>query len=213
MKKIIYSLALISFLASCQSGPEGETATTGDKQEAAAATGGTTYNADLANSSVTFIGTKPVGTHQGLMHLTSGNLTVENGNITAGSFKIDMSKMEIQDKDTNYSFKLVGHLLSADFFDAAKYPTSSFEITACEALTNDSTGNTHRISGNLTMKDSTKNVTFPAKVAVTETSLTATADFNIDRTQWGLFYGNDKSLGDKFIYPEVKIMLNLQATK
>ncbi len=212
MKKILYSIAFISLIASCQNAPEGENASTTDKQEAAKATGGSVYTVDNVTSSVTFIGTKPVGTHTGLMHLSTGSLNVENGNITGGSFNVDMTKIESKDADTNYSFKLIGHLLSPDFFDAAKYPTAKFEITKCEALTNDSTG-THRISGNLTLKDSTKNVTFPAKVSITDAGVSATADFNIDRTQWGLHYGNDKSLKDKFIYPEVKIMLNIQAKK
>ncbi|MBK8329991.1 MAG: YceI family protein [Bacteroidetes bacterium] len=85
-------------------------------------------------------------------------------------------------------------------------------MTNCTALTNDSNA-THTFSGNLTLKDSTKNVTFPAKVTMNDATITAVADFNIDRTQWGLFYGNDKSLGDKFIYPEVKIKLNINAKK
>lgn len=212
MKTLIYSLAFISMLASCQNAPEGETAKTGDKQEASASATGTTYMVDNATSTINFLGTKPVGTHNGQMHMKDGSFIVDNGNITGGSFTVDMSKMEIQDKDTAYSYKLVGHLLSADFFDAAKYPTSKFEITQCEVLTNDSTG-THRISGNLTMKDSTKNVTFPAKISITDAGVTATADFNIDRTLWGLYYGNDKSLKDKFIYPEVNIKLNIQAKK
>ena len=200
MKTLIYSLAFMSMLASCQNAPEGETAKTGDKQEASATATGTTYTVDNATSTINFLGTKPVGTHNGQMHMKDGSFIVDNGNITGGSFTVDMSKMEIQDKDTAYSYKLVGHLLSADFFDAAKYPTSKFEIT-------------HRISGNLTMKDSTKNVTFPAKISITDAGVTATADFNIDRTLWGLYYGNDKSLKDKFIYPEVNIKLNIQATK
>ena len=37
------------------------------------------------------------------------------------------------------------------------------------------------------------------------------ANFNIDRTNWGLSYGNDKSLGDKYIRPEVNIGLNIVA--
>jgi hypothetical protein len=44
-------------------------------------------------------------------------------------------------------------------------------------------------------------------------SLIADADFNIDRTQWGIVYGNDKSLGDKFIRPEVNIKLHIEANK
>jgi polyisoprenoid-binding protein YceI len=211
MKKTILSLAVIAFMASCQSAPDGETAKTADTQEAAKATGAA-YKVDVANSTVSFLGTKPVGTHTGDFKLTDGNVNVENGNITSGSFTIDINSMKMTDKDTAYMGKLLGHLLSGDFFEATKYPTSKFEITACEAVTGDANA-THKISGNLTLKDSTKNVSFPAKVDLTDAGLKATADFNIDRTQWGLFYGNDKSLGDKFIYPEVKITLNISATK
>lgn len=211
MKKVILSLSVLAFLASCQSAPEGEAAQTSDTQQAAAASGAA-YKVDLANSTVSFIGTKPVGTHSGDFKLTEGTVNVENGNITSGNFTIDVKSMKITDKDTAFTGKLLGHLLSGDFFEAEKYPTAKFEITACEALTGDSVSS-HKISGNLTLKDSTKNVTFPAKVEVSETGLKANATFNIDRTQWGLFYGNDKSLGDKFIYPEVNISLNISATK
>jgi polyisoprenoid-binding protein YceI len=211
MKKVLLSLTALAFLAACQSAPEGETAQTGDTQAVANAAG-TVYNLDVATSTVGFLGTKPVGTHAGEFKLTQGSLTIDNGNITAGNFTIDVKSLAIKDADTTGSYNLVGHLLSPDFFDAAKFGTASFAVTACEALTGDSTA-THKISGNLTLKDSTKNVSFPAKVTLSDSTVSATASFNIDRTQWGLFYGNDKSLGDKFIYPEVKITLNIAGKK
>lgn len=212
MKKVILSLTALAFFAACQNAPEGDTAQTADTQTVATDSNGTVYNVDLATSSVGFLGTKPVGTHAGEFKLTEGSLTVANGNITAGNFTIDVNSMTIKDADTNGAYKLVGHLLSPDFFDAAKFGTAKFAVTACEAVTGD-TNATHKISGNLTLKDSTKNVSFPAKVTVSDAGVTATASFNIDRTQWGLFYGNDKSLGDKFIYPEVKISLNIATKK
>ena len=63
------------------------------------------------------------------------------------------------------------------------------------------------------MKGVTKSVTFPAIVKATPEALLAQANFNINRTDWGLVYGNDKSLGDKFIRPEVNIALNIAAKK
>ena len=101
---------------------------------------------------------------------------------------------------------------SADFLDTEKFPTAKFEITSVAPLANDSSA-THTISGNLTLKDSTKNISFPAKLTVADNNLQAQANFNIDRTLWGLYYGNDKSLGDKFIRPEVNIKLNITANK
>ena len=206
-------MTVLAFLAACQSAPEGESAATGDTQTVATDSTGTVYQLDLATSTVGFLGSKPVGTHAGEFKLTEGSLTLANGNISAGNFTIDINSLAIKDADTNGAYKLVGHLLSPDFFDAAKFATAKFAVTACEAMpAGDSTG-THKISGNLTLKDSTKNVSFPAKVTVSDAGVTATASFNIDRTQWGLFYGNDKSLGDKFIYPEVKITLNIACKK
>lgn len=72
---------------------------------------------------------------------------------------------------------------------------------------------THTVTGNLTLKDITKSITFPAKIAMAENQVTADANFNIDRTQWGIVYGNDKSLGDKMIASEVNMQLHLVANK
>jgi polyisoprenoid-binding protein YceI len=213
---LVVSIALAT-LASCTNAPEADKAATSDKQEVGAADGAT-YAADLNLSSVSFIGTKPTGQHSGEFALTDGNLVVKDGSVTGGKFTINIGSLKITDKDTAGANNLKGHLLSPDFFDAGKYGTASFEITGAEVY--DSTkmksllpGATHLISGNLKLKDSTKNVTFPAQVSVTGEGVTAIADFNIDRSNWGLSYGNDKSLGDKFIRPEVNIKLKLAANK
>jgi polyisoprenoid-binding protein YceI len=69
------------------------------------------------------------------------------------------------------------------------------------------------VSGNLTLKDQTKNVSFPAKIDLDDNTLKAKANFDIDRRQWQMNYGNDKTLGDKFISETVNIELDLQAKK
>ena len=100
----------------------------------------------------------------------------------------------------------------------AKYPTAKFEITKVEPF--DSTkeksllaGATHLISGNLTLKDSTKNVSFPAKVSVADNTLTAEADFNIDRTEWGMSYKGPNNPADWVIKKEVNLKLNIKGGK
>ena len=213
MKKAIFAVAaLAAFITACNSAPEADAATTTEKQEAAAATGAS-FAIDTTTSSVEWLGTKPVGQHNGSFKVANGNFTIAEGNIAAGSFTIDINSLNNFDlKAEEGKEKLEGHLKSADFFDVAKYPTAKFEITQVEPLANDSTA-THKISGNLTLKDSTKNVSFPAKVTLAENNVKASANFNIDRTQWGMYYGNDQSLGDKFIRPEVNIKLNITATK
>jgi polyisoprenoid-binding protein YceI len=69
------------------------------------------------------------------------------------------------------------------------------------------------VSGNLTLKDVTKNVSFPAKIDLDGNTLKAKANFDIDRRQWQMNYGNDKTLGDKFISEKVNIELDLQGNK
>lgn len=212
MKKAFFSLSVLAVLATaCNNAPEADAATTAEAQTAAAAAGAN-YTIDTTTSVVEWLGTKPVGKHHGTFKIKNGEFSIADNNITAGKFTIDVNSLTDLDMEGDQKANLENHLKSADFFDVAKYPNASFEITGVEAVSGDSTA-THKISGNLTLKDSTKNVSFPAKVAVNDNKVTATANFNIDRTQWGMFYGNDQSLGDKFIRPEVNIKLNINANK
>ena len=109
--------------------------------------------------------------------------------------------------------------MSGDFFDADKFGTAKFEITKVEPYTPNSSdtsvveGANFRISGNFTLKDVTKNITFPARIDLDGNTLKAKGNFDIDRRQWNMNYGNDKTLGDKFISEKVNIELDLQATK
>ena len=74
---------------------------------------------------------------------------------------------------------------------------------------------THWISGNLTMRGTSKNIKFPAAVSMENGVITAKAGFNIDRTEWGLSYGDEADAVDKakdqFIYNTVSLMLDVKA--
>jgi polyisoprenoid-binding protein YceI len=219
MKKSLFVLAAgIALLASCKDAPEADKAVTEERKEASAAVGAS-FAVDTITSSVGWVGTKPTGSHNGTFKLTGGDISVNNSAITGGSFEVSIKSMVCTDLQAGQGKeKLEGHLLSPDFFDAAKYPTAKFVITSVEKFDSTKAGTgtllkdaTHTISGNLTLKDSTKNVTFPAKVTIAADKVTAYADFNINRTDWGMKYGSDQSLGDKFIRPEVNIRLNIAA--
>jgi polyisoprenoid-binding protein YceI len=218
MKRILLSTtALAFFFASCQNAPEADQAQTADAVEVTA-TDGPTHKADPANSKFEFIGTKPVAQHHGTIQLKDGQLTVSGDVITGGTFVFDLNTLVTDDQDNDDNAKLTGHLKSADFFDVENHPDATFEIvsvTAGVAESDDLIAKdaTHTVTGNLTMKGVTKSITFPAKVEINDSQVSAQANFNIDRTQWGLVYGNDQSLGDKFIRPEVNIQLQLQAQK
>lgn len=220
MKKIILSVTTLALFAACNNTPSADKAETGDKQTAATAEGAA-YTTDNT-STVTWTGTKPTGAHTGIFAVKDGSLSVKDGNITAGKFNIDILSLNEKDQtDTVSKAKLETHLKSPDFFDASKFPTATFEITGVEAFKYDSLtmkdvvmkDATHTIKGNLSLKDSTKNISFPAKMAIEGDKVTAIADFNIDRSLWGLNYKGGKNAQDWVISKTVNIKLNIIATK
>ncbi len=217
MRKLIF--ILVPFLMfSCKQAPKGDSAEVGEAQDVAAASEtAKNYRVILGSSAVNWIGTKPTGSHNGALSLTEGNISVENGSIVAGDFIIDMNSLVALDMDEENNAKLAGHLKSPDFFDVENNPTAKFEIVSVAGLPENPEeeilfeGATHQVTGNLELKGTTKSVTFPAKVTLNESVVSTEAKFNIDRTDWGVHYGNDKSLGDKFIHPIVQIGLDIQA--
>ena len=219
MKKIVFISILTAIIfASCNSAPRADEAKT-EEQQAVSAIEGHLFKAD-SNQTIQFIGTKPVGEHQGTFNITSGEFFVKNDIIlTSGKLTFDIGSLKIIDEDTTGTTKLASHLLSPDFFDVANYPTARFEITSIEEYVADSTNPivlndaTNTVKGNLTLKGITKNISFPVAINIMPRTLTARANFNINRTDWGLVYRNDQSLGDKFIRPEVNISFSITASK
>jgi polyisoprenoid-binding protein YceI len=218
MKKLIFTTLLLpAVFAACTSNPEGEKAQTQEAQEVAASAG-TAFTLD-STAVINWTGNKIDGSHQGTFRFKEGNVFVENGNITSGNFVIDINSLTDLDmaKDPEMKGMLEGHLKSPDFFDAAKYPTGKFEITSVKVADSTEKGKmtdaTHVIMGNLTLKDTTHNIIFPAKVSIGESNVSVVADFNIDRSMWGMNYKGQNNPKDWIISKEVNLKLNLSAAK
>lgn len=215
----ILAVTLLMGVVSCgDDAPKGDNATITDKQDATATTG-QTFTVDTTASRIRFTGHGVGKNHPGVFRLTSGNVAVANNTITGGEFTINVKSMEMEEKGDMFENKLRPHLLSGDFFDADKFGTARFELTGVQPFTNDGKdtslveGANYTISGNLTIRNTTKNISFPARVDLDDNTLKAKANFDIDRRQWQMNYGNDKTLGDKFISETVNIELDLQAKK
>ncbi len=155
---------------------------------------------------------------------TTGTFSVENGNLASGSLTSDINTLLTDTKavdpkasEGKTSADLDGHLKSADFFDVAKYPTVKFDITKVEDLAagteSKTVGANKTVSGNLTIKDKTVNVTFPAKVEITENNVTVDSKFTINRQDWGLSYGAEGDPKDWMISQEVDLELHIVAGK
>ncbi len=216
MKKMFLSLAALSMMAmSCGDGKDVEST---DAQEVIDQTTETTveYSTVKEGSKVHWHATKlVVGEHMGYFSLSNGSAKATDGKLTNGSFTVDISTLTNTDiEDAEKKGQLEGHLKSADFFNAEKYPTAKFEITKVEAAEGDY--NT-TISGNLMLKDSTRNVTFDANVEATDEMVSIKSEkFNIDRTQWGIHYGAEGTpdlVKDNVISNAVGITIDVTLTK
>lgn len=172
------------------------------------------YTANVTESSIAWQGFKPTGKHNGTINIADGSFDVTDGKIASGSFTIDMNSIVDLDipAEEKGNAKLVGHLKSADFFDVEKFPTATFEVTGLE----ESEGKT-MLSGNLTLKEKTNNITFPVSVSNDGNTLMLTSEtFTIDRSKWDVKYGSKSffdNLGDKFINDDIELTVSVMATK
>lgn len=224
MKKLsILALSAVLVAVSCKESKT-DTVTTATEQAVAEQTGETfTVNTDSTT-------VKWTAYHKGGLNprfgttKTAGTFSVENGNLTSGSLVSDLNSLTTDPaavdpklSDGKTSADLDGHLKSADFFDTAKYPSVKFDITKVEDLAAGTeskvAGANKTVSGNLTIKDKTVNVSFPAKVEVTENGLTLVSNFTINRQDWGLAYGTEGDPKDWMISQEVDLELNVVAGK
>jgi polyisoprenoid-binding protein YceI len=211
-------LAMIALLAACGQEPAGEKVEAEDAQEVAARSAkANTLEVLPDRSTIKWEGSKLVGgNHVGTIAIQEGQVVVEDGKLTGGRFVIDMTSIKNKDLPDEKGIKLVGHLSSGDFFEVEKYPEAVFEITKVEDAMDKETGVTHRITGNLMMKDSTKSITIPAKMEVGEGKFyAATPQFVIDRTAWNVMYGAG-ALGtakDNIINDNIGLSLEIAAAE
>lgn len=212
------ALALSMFIA-CKN-TKGEDAKVGDKVENATKAEGKTYQVDAGLSKVMWEGSKPVGTHNGTVNVSQGNVVVDGGSVVGGTFTLDMNSISVLDLQGDDKAYLESHLKGMgddnadDFFNVKKYPTATYEITKVTKKTGDANANS-LIYGNLTMRDVTKSVAFAANVNVADGKVqVSTPQFKLDRTQWGIKYGSPsffEGLKDKAINNDIGLKINLVA--
>ncbi len=172
-----------------------------------------TAKVDIQNSIVNWNGYKVTGKHIGTVKLKNGSLTLVDGKLTGGSFEIDMNTINCTDLDSEYAQKLVNHLKSDDFFGVANHPVAKFVIT--RVIAQDNRGN-YKIIGNITIKETTKEVKFFGNVTTSGNQVSASGKMTIDRSEFNVRYGSGSffdGLGDKTIYDEFDLEVKLVATK
>jgi polyisoprenoid-binding protein YceI len=211
MKKNIFNLLIIVAtgitIVGCKNKAE-EVTTTNTETAMLAEYDDVTYTVNVDESTIEWQGFKPTGSHKGTINIESGTFTTNDGKIQSGSFVIDMSSI----KESEDNARLEGHLKSADFFDVENFPIAGFEITGLEVKADNII-----LSGNLTLKDTTNNVTFPVTVVLEDDTLTLSSEvFTIDRSKWNVRYGSKSffdNLKDKFINDDIELKIVIKAKK
>lgn len=172
-----------------------------------------TYKVETSSSVIVWTGYKVTGKHTGTVKVQNGTLIVDHGKLVGGSFDIDMNSIKDTDLEGGMAEKLEGHLKSEDFFGVAKFPTAKYVIT--KVIPQDSKGN-YKIIGNLTIKETTKEVKFMAMATEAAGTVTATGKMVIDRSDFNVKYGSGSffdGLGDKTIYDEFDLQISLVGKK
>ena len=162
-----------------------------------------------ADSKVVWVGKKVTGQHTGTIAIKSGAIEVKDGELVGGEFTIDMATLTSTDLEGEYLGKLNGHLKSDDFFGVATFPEANFKITKVEAK---GSNGRYSVTGNMTIKSTTKAVTFDAQLVNNGDKLVAMADIVIDRSEYDIRYGSGSffdNLGDKTIYDDFTLSVSL----
>ncbi|RYZ23214.1 MAG: YceI family protein, partial [Chitinophagaceae bacterium] len=138
------------------------------KSITAAAAAAVTYKLQPQLSVLGWEGAAVTHGHKGTIQFTGGDLQVINNMVVGGSATVDMKTIKATDiTDAESQGKFVGHMSSADFFDAPAFPTSTFKIisvTPIKGAAADADNAT--ITGDMTIKGVTQKISFPAKAGV-----------------------------------------------
>lgn len=131
----------------------------------------------------------------GKLFVKSAEILVNNSQVSNATIVVDMNTLTVESfvDDEESTGKLTGHLLSPDLFNTEVYPTAKFEMTSVNAGSGEYNSS---ITGNLTILDVTKSITFNANVTVSENEVSVKSeDFAITRQDWGIIYHTEGDEG------------------
>lgn len=170
-----------------------------------------TFVVDRAHSGATF-------SIRHLMSRVSGRFTDFTGTIVGDPAKPAEAKVEFTIKAASIDTDQDGrdkHLRSADFFDAEKYPDITFVSTKIAPAGKDK----YDVTGNLTMRGVTKQVTLPVTYlgSLVDPSKNEKFGFEattkLNRKDFGIIWNKALDAGGTVLSDEVDVTVNLQAAR
>jgi polyisoprenoid-binding protein YceI len=119
----------------------------------------------------------------GTVNVESGLIVIRHEKLTSGVFTIDMRSVAMAGAPTILpaSWRAGERIRVAELFKVVRHPRAVFRSTGATRIA----PARWRVSGDLTMNDVTRPITFDADVAWPETGhMVATSMFTIDRAEW-----------------------------
>ncbi len=142
----------------------------------------------------------------------AGVLTLDEADVSKSSVQATIEVASIETRDAQRD----GHLKSADFFDAEKYPTMTFQSTQGKM----SAAGEGTVEGELTIRDVTRRVVFqvegptePTKDPWGKLRVGVSATAKISRKEFGLTWNAALEAGGVMIGDEVTITLDVEFVK
>lgn len=169
-----------------------------------------TLKVDTKASKVFWNAKKVTGEHHGQLSIAEGTLYLKGDKLNGAEIKLDMTTIDCSDLEGEWKDKLVGHLKSDDFFSVESNPHANFKVKSVKKE-----GDGHQLTGDLTIKGITHEISFPADVAFEGEKLTARGTATVDRTKYDIKYRSGKffsDLGDNLIYDNFEIKFELVAS-
>ena len=140
---------------------------------------------------------------KGFFHTLRGEVDLDESDLTKSSGRVEVDVASIDTRDQGRD----NHLRSADFFDADRFPTATFETRRITRLG----GNTFDVEGELTIRDVTRPVTLRAEVSDFivdpwgNRRAAISVDTEINRTDFGMTFNQVLDAGRLVVGEKVKI--------
>ena len=175
----------------------------------------TTWQIDATHSAVEFaVKHMMFTTVRGRFKDVKGTIEVDEQNPSRSTVNVEIAAASL---DTGVADR-DAHLRSADFFDVEKFPTLTFRSKRIDGAPKKD-GDTFTITGDLTIRGVTKEVTLEAQYEGTGkdpwggTRVGARATTKIDRRDWGLVWNQALETGGILVANDLRIELEIQAVK
>ncbi len=173
-------------------------------------TGSHTWIVDIVHSTVGFMARHMmIAKVRGNFTRVKGNVQLQEGSSIPLSIAAEIEATSVDTRDDQRD----DHLRSADFFDVENYPHLTFESRSILKVSDA----TFDVTGDLTIRSTTKSVTFPVEVEGRATDpqggrrIGYSARLRIDRRDFGLTFNQALETGGVLIGNDVDIELDIEA--